>query len=50
MFLSILKKLRVKILKNHKINSLVNLGARAFYEIGEEVVQTTAFVRQKFSN
>jgi len=47
MFLSSYEKLRVKIIKNHKIDSLVHLGARAFEEIGGEVVQSVAFVLQK---
>jgi len=47
MFLSSFEKLRVKLLKNHKIDTLVQLGTRAFEEIGGEVVQTVAFVIQK---
>ena len=47
MFLSSYEKLRIKLLKNHKIDTLVHLGARAFEEIGGEVVQTVAFVIQK---
>jgi SAM-dependent methyltransferase len=47
MFLSSYEKLRVKIIKNHKIDTLVHLGARAFEEIGGEVVQSVAFVLQK---
>ena len=47
MFLSSYEKLRVKIIKNHKIDSLVHLGARAFDEIGGEVVQSVAFVLEK---
>ena len=47
MFLSSFEKLRIKLLKNHKIDTLVHLGARAFEEIGGEVVQTVAFVLQK---
>jgi len=50
MFLSSFEKLRVKILKNHKIDTLVHLGPRAFEEIGGEVVQTVAFVIQKGEN
>ena len=49
MFLSSFEKLRVKILRNHKIDTLVHLGAKAFEEIGGEVVQTVAFVLQKGS-
>ena len=44
MFLSSYEKLREKIIKNHKIDTMVHLGARAFEEIGGEVVQSTAFV------
>ena len=43
MFLSSFEKLREKILKNDTIN-MAHLGARAFEEIGGEVVQTTTFV------
>jgi len=47
MFLSSYEKLRVKIIKNHKIDTLVHLGPRAFEEIGGEVVQSVAFVLEK---
>lgn len=47
MFLSSYEALRVKLLENHQIDTLVHLGARAFEEIGGEVVQTVAFVLQK---
>ena len=47
MFLSSYEKLRIKIIKNHKIDSLVHLGARAFDEIGGEVVQSVTFVLKK---
>ena len=47
MFLSSYEALRVKLLENHKIDTLVHLGARAFEEIGGEVVQTVAFVLRK---
>jgi SAM-dependent methyltransferase len=47
MFLSSYEKLRVKIIENHKIDTMVHLGARAFEEIGGEVVQSVAFVLQK---
>ena len=50
MFLSSYEKLRVKIIQNHKIDSLVHLGARAFDEIGGEVVQSVTFVLQKGRN
>ena len=43
MFLSSFEKLRAKILQNNIIN-MVHLGARAFEEIGGEVVQPTSFV------
>ena len=43
MFLSSYEKLREKMLMNDAIN-MAHLGARAFEEIGGEVVQTTAFV------
>jgi len=47
MFLSSYEKLRIKIIENHSIDTLVHLGARAFEEIGGEVVQSVAFVLQK---
>ena len=43
MFLSSFEKLRTKLLQKDTIN-MVHLGARAFDEIGGEVVQTTSFV------
>lgn len=43
MFLSSFEKLRIKILSNDIVN-MAHLGARAFEEIGGEVVQTTSFV------
>ncbi|MEY8367762.1 BREX-1 system adenine-specific DNA-methyltransferase PglX [Anaerovoracaceae bacterium 42-11] len=46
MFLSSYEKLRGKLLSVDTIN-MVHLGARAFEEIGGEVVQTTSFVMQK---
>lgn len=46
MFLSSFEKLRAKLL-NVDIVGMVHLGARAFEEIGGEVVQTTSFVIQK---
>ena len=45
MFLSSFEKLRAKLLENDTIN-MAHLGARAFEEIGGEVVQTTSFVLQ----
>lgn len=47
MFLSSYEKLREKIIKNHKIDTMVHLGARAFEEIGGEVIQSVAFVLEK---
>ena len=47
MFLSSYEKLREKIIKNQKIDTMVHLGARAFEEIGGEVVQSVAFVLEK---
>ena len=46
MFLSSFEKLRVKMMHVDTIN-MAHLGARAFDEIGGEVVQTTAFARRK---
>ncbi|WP_195543171.1 BREX-1 system adenine-specific DNA-methyltransferase PglX [Massiliimalia timonensis] len=46
MFLSRSEKLRLKV-QNNLIISMAHLGARAFEEIGGEVVQTTCFVLQK---
>lgn len=43
MFLSSFEKLRTKILQRTTVN-MAHLGARAFEEIGGEVVQTTSFV------
>jgi len=47
MFLSSYENLRKKIIKHHRIDTLVHLGARAFEEIGGEVVQSVAFVLEK---
>lgn len=44
MFLSSFEKLRTKLLLSTDIVSMAHLGARAFEEIGGEVVQTTSFV------
>lgn len=44
MFLSSFEKLREKLLHKKDIVNMAHLGARAFEEIGGEVVQTTAFV------
>lgn len=49
MFLSSFEKLRAKLLLIDTVN-MVHLGARAFEEIGGEVVQTTAFVFRKSSH
>ncbi len=46
MFLSSFEKLRIKLLQKDTIN-MAHLGARAFEEIGGEVVQTTSFVMRK---
>lgn len=46
MFLSSFEKLRVKLQKSTIVN-MVHLGARAFEEIGGEVVQTTSFVMRQ---
>lgn len=46
MFLSSFEKLRIKLLSVDIIN-MAHLGARAFEEIGGEVVQTTSFVIRK---
>lgn len=44
MFLSSFEKLREKLLQEVSIVNMAHLGARAFEEIGGEVVQTTSFV------
>lgn len=46
MFLSSFEKLRVKLQLTDTVN-MAHLGARAFEEIGGEVVQTTSFVMRK---
>ena len=46
MFLSSYEKLRSKILETDTVN-MAHLGARAFDEIGGEVVQTTAWIERK---
>lgn len=46
MFLSSFEKLRAKLLQMDTVN-MAHLGARAFDEIGGEVVQTTSFVIRK---
>ena len=49
MFLSSFETLREKLIKTNIIN-MAHLGARAFEEIGGEVVQTTTWVQQKCNN
>ena len=44
MFLSSFEKLRNKLLTNNTIINMAHMGARAFEDIGGEIVQTTAFV------
>ena len=44
MFLSSFEKLRTKLIESQTIINMAHLGARAFEEIGGEVVQTTSFV------
>ena len=44
MFLSSYEDLRKKIIDNWYITTMVHLGARAFEEMGGEVIQTTSFV------
>ncbi|HFD1666237.1 TPA: BREX-1 system adenine-specific DNA-methyltransferase PglX [Enterococcus faecium] len=47
MFLSSFEKLRIKLIEYTTIINMANLGARAFEEIGGEVVQTTTFILNK---
>ena len=49
MFLSSFEKLRLKLMQIDTVN-MAHLGARAFEEIGGEVVQTTAFVLRNSHN
>ncbi|AFY89308.1 BREX-1 system adenine-specific DNA-methyltransferase PglX [Chroococcidiopsis thermalis] len=49
MFLSSYENLRKELLTKYTIESMVHLGARAFPEIGGEVVQSTTFVLSKQS-
>lgn len=44
MFLSSFEKLRTKLLNTNTIVNVAHLGARAFEDIGGEVVQTTSFI------
>ena len=46
MFLSTFENLRVELINNHTIIDMVHLGARAFDEIGGEVVQATSFINR----
>lgn len=46
MFLASFEKLRKKLVESQNIINMVHLGARAFDEIGGEVVQTTSFIMQ----
>jgi hypothetical protein len=47
MFLTSYEKIRNKVINDTTIVSMANLGARAFEEIGGEVVQTTTFINSK---
>ena len=47
MFLSSFEKLRTKLLQSADIVNMAHLGARAFEEVGGEVVQTTSFVLRR---
>ena len=47
MFLSSYEKLRINLLNNNEIINMAHLGARAFEEIGGEVVQTTSWVMRR---
>ncbi len=44
MFLAVYQNLREKLLKLKSFSSMLHLGARAFEEIGGEVVQSTSFI------
>lgn len=48
MFLSSFEKLRIQLQRQTTIN-MIHLGARAFDEIGGEVVQTTTFVKLNYN-
>ncbi|MCD7894664.1 MAG: BREX-1 system adenine-specific DNA-methyltransferase PglX [Erysipelotrichaceae bacterium] len=51
MFLSSFEKLRTNILNNSTIINMLHLGARAFDEIGGEVVQVTTYIQtNQFTN
>ena len=47
MFLSSYEKLRMQLLNDHGIESMLHLGPRAFEDVSGEVVQSTAFVMQR---
>lgn len=47
MFISSFEKLRISLLKQEQIDSLLHLGARTFDELSGEVVQNAAFVITK---
>jgi len=47
MFLSTFEKLRLNLLSNFNIRSMLHLGANTFEETSGEVVQSTAFIIQK---
>lgn len=47
MFLSSFEKLRDDIINNKSIYSMLHLGAKAFEEIGGEVVQSVSFIARK---
>ncbi|NFI95402.1 BREX-1 system adenine-specific DNA-methyltransferase PglX [Clostridium botulinum] len=50
MFLTSFTKLRQYFVNNYYIVSMIHLGARAFEEIGGEVVQTASFISRKRQN
>ncbi len=47
MFIGSYEKLRTKLIRQTEIVSMLHLGARAFEDIGGEVVQTTSWVMRK---
>lgn len=48
MFLSSFENLRTKVINNNTVINMLHLGARAFEEIGGEVVQSVSFVNRKY--
>ncbi|CAM3631173.1 MULTISPECIES: BREX-1 system adenine-specific DNA-methyltransferase PglX [Saccharibacillus] len=48
MFLMTYEKLRIKLLRETTITSMLHLGPRAFEDIGGEVVQSTAYVLREW--